>query len=131
MRTALFILIPALAAPLSAETQTLPVTADVGICAHPQEVSLNTGGKSRVRVKGNEHYYLFNFDVQAIRNWRVTQASLHVKLAGGHLRRVAFCTVPAEWVEGTAMGKAQAGSTCFTHVKYPSAAWGPHGLNMM
>ena len=103
----------------AADTTKLPVSADLGICAHPKEVHLNTGGNARVRVKGNEHYYLFNFDAAAVQNWKITKATLHVKIARGNLRRVAFCTVPCEWIEGTAVNSTQKGSTSFTHVKYP------------
>jgi len=113
------------------ETKKLPVTSDVGICAHRNEVRLNTGGNSRVRIKGNEHYYLFNFDTKAIRNWKITGATLHLKLARGHLRKVAFCTVPGKWVEGTAVNKPQKGSTCFTHVQYPKIKWRPYGGTML
>jgi len=106
-----------------ADTHKLPVTRDVGICAHKREVAFNTGRNSRIRVKGNEHYYLFDFDAGKLRTSKVRRATLHVKLARGHLRRVAFCTVACEWVEGTAAGKPQNGSTCFTHVKYPTHTW--------
>ena len=106
-----------------AETHKLPVTADVGICAHPKEKHVNTGSRPRVRVKGNEHYYLFDFDASKLSTLKVTQATLHVKLAKGHLREVAFCTVPCEWVEGTADYEPQKGASCFTHVRYPTHTW--------
>ena len=112
----------------SAETRKLPVIADLGICAHRGEVHLNTGGNPRIRVKGNEHYYLFQFDSGPISDWRITSATLHVKLAGGNLREVAFCTVPVPWVEGTAVNKPQDGSTCSTHPRYPSKGWPGLGL---
>jgi hypothetical protein len=123
MRSCALVLAAALAAPCLAETLTLPVTRDVGICAHPKEVALNTGGNAHIRVKGNEHYYLFDFDAAKLRARKVTKATLHLKLARGHLRKAAFCTVPCEWVEGTAVNKPQTGSTCFTHVRYPTHAW--------
>ncbi len=112
-------------------TAKLAITADVGICAHPKEVSLNTGGSGRVRIKGNEHYYLFDFDVSKVRGCRVTSATLHLKLANGRIRRAAVCTVPIPWFEGTASGKPQNGSSCFTHVKYPKQAWTPGGGTVM
>ncbi|MDP6634469.1 MAG: DUF4091 domain-containing protein [Phycisphaerae bacterium] len=108
-------------------SRKLAITADVGICAHPREVALNTGGSGRVRIKSDQHYYLFNFDVSAVKSWRITKATLHLKLANGRIRRAAVCTVPIPWVEGTAGGKAQNGSSCFTHVKYPTTAWTPGG----
>ncbi|MBL7221895.1 MAG: DUF4091 domain-containing protein [Phycisphaerae bacterium] len=112
-------------------TAELAITADVGICAHPREVALNTGGSGRVRVKGDQHYYLFDFDVRGIRENRITSATLHLKLANGRIRRAAVCTVPVGWVEGTAGGKAQNGSSCFTHVKYPKTPWAPGGGTVM
>jgi hypothetical protein len=120
--------LPALAA---ADTVKLPITADVGICAHPKEIRLNTGGNTRIRIKGNEHYYLFDFDTTPIRHWRITKATLHVKLVRGHLRRMSLCTVPYPWVEGSAVNKPQNGSTCYTHRKYPDTPWTPGGGTML
>ncbi len=84
-----------------------------------------------MRVKANEHYYLFDFDSRGIRDWRITGATLHLKLANGRIRRAAVCTVPVPWVEGTGRGKAQVGSSCFTHVKYPKQAWTDGGGTVM
>ena len=56
-----------LASAAGADTKRLPITADVGICAHPKEVHLNTGSRRHVRIKGNEHYYLFGFDARRCR----------------------------------------------------------------
>ncbi|MBN1852893.1 MAG: DUF4091 domain-containing protein [Pirellulales bacterium] len=114
-----------------AETVRLPITKDVGICAHPQEVTINTGGQARIRIKGHEHYYLFDFDTSAITNLRVVNATLHLKVANGCLRRIAACTVPVAWDEGTATGKSQDGASCFTHAKYPNIAWDEHGGTML
>ena len=112
-------------------TAKLSITADVGICAHPKEVALNTGRSARVRIKGNEHYYLFDFDIRGIRSCRITAATLHLKLAQRRIRRAAVCTVPIAWTEGTAAGKPQNGASCFTHVKYPHTAWTSGGGTVM
>lgn len=100
----------------------LPITADVGICAHKDEQKINTGARSQIRVKGIEHFYLFNFDAAKLPG-PVKKATLHLKLASGKLRQVAFCTVPIAWAEGTARNEAQDGSPCYTHVRYPKDAW--------
>ena len=105
-----------------ADEVKLPVTADVGICAHKDEQKINTGGRSQVRVKGIEQYYLFNFDAAKLPG-PVKKATLHMKLASGKLRQVAFCTVPIAWTEGTASKEPQDGSPCYTHVRYPKDAW--------
>jgi hypothetical protein len=124
---------PPATAPASPITQTvkLPITADVGICAHPAETAINTGGRAIVRVKGIEHYYLFTFDAKELAFNHITKATLYMKPAAGHLRKVAFCTVPAPWVEGTEQSKPQNGSTCFTHLKYPDVPWTPAGGTML
>jgi len=131
MGKAAWIVLLAVATAAVADSRKLAVTADVGICAHRSEVHLNTGGQSRIRIKGNEHYYLFGFDTKAVATWKITGATLHLKLARGHLRRVAACTVPAAWTEGTAAGKPQAGSTCYTHLTYPDRRWTPDGGTML
>lgn len=105
-----------------AEEIKLPITADVGICAHKDEQKINTGGRAQVRVKGIEHYYLLDFDAAKLRE-PVTKATLHLKLAGGKLRQVAFATVPIGWIESTAKGEPQNGSSCYTHVSFPDKAW--------
>ncbi len=116
---------------LKAEEAKLQVTADVGICAHPAEKTNNTGSKPRVRVKGIEHFYLFKFETDAIDSWTITKATLHVKLAQGHLRKMAFSTVPIDWVEGTGDDKPQKGSPCFTQAKFGQQDWTLHGGTMM
>jgi hypothetical protein len=114
-----------------AEEVRLTITADVGICAHPREVSLNTGGASSARIKGIQHYYLFDFDCRPIAGWRVESAELRLKLARGHPRRLAVCTVPVPWVEGNARAAPQEGSACLTHAEAPSRAWTPFGGTML
>jgi hypothetical protein len=112
-----------------AETLKLPITADVGICAAKAEQENNTGGKSTIRVKGNEHYYLFTFERKAA--GEVVSAALHVKLARGELRRVAFCTVPVEWTEGKATDAPQDGAADFLHARHGRSAWTPWGGTML
>jgi hypothetical protein len=112
---------------LSAETRRLPVVADVGICAHRAEKHWNTGADHRVRIKGIEHYYLFDVDTSPVRSWRITSATLRLKLARGRPRRLAVSTVPIAWPEGSGRGRPQANSSCFTHVRYPDRPWTPWG----
>ena len=59
---------------VNAQTVRLPVTADMGICAHPREVHYNTGANTRVRVKGNEHYYLFGLDTARLKGKGIAAA---------------------------------------------------------
>jgi len=125
------LLTPAFALPALGETRRLEVTADNGICAYRQEKVLNTGGRSMIRIKGNDHYYLIGFDAKPVRKWRITRATLHVKVARGRPRRIAACTVPIAWPEGTANNQPQRGASCFTHVKYPDVPWTDAGGTML
>ena len=122
-----FVSLSALISSAGGDVKRLPVTADVGLCGYSKERSLNTGGRSRVRIKGIEHHYLFAFDAAAVRKWKIDRATLHLKQVQGRLRRMAICTVPIPWPQGTAGGQVQRGSSCYTHVKYPQTAWTPGG----
>ena len=119
------------ALPAQQQTARLPVTADVGIGAYKDERSENTGSRPQVRIKGNDHYYLFTFDGSAVRNWRVTAAALHLKMAGGRFRRLAACTVGQAWKEGIGQRGPQEGSPCFTHAAWPKTAWTEWGGTLL
>ena len=121
----------AAAKPALAETRRLEITTDNGICAYRGEKVFNAGGRARIRIKGNDHYYLIAFDAKPVRNWKIARATLHLKPAGGKPRRMALCTVPIAWPEGTGNNKAQNGASCFTHVKYPLVPWTPSGGTML
>ncbi len=125
----ILLLLPALsfAVPAFAEVHTLPITADVGICAHPREQTLNTGANSRIRIKGNEHYYLFRFETKPLESSICASAELRLTLARGNPRRVVLCTVPVAWKEGAGRNKPVKGAPCFTHRAYPDEPWGRHG----
>ncbi|MFP4356791.1 MAG: hypothetical protein ACLFUJ_16910, partial [Phycisphaerae bacterium] len=115
-----------------AETKKLPVTRDIGICAHPAEVSYSPGGRSRARIKHIQHYYLFDFDAEQVRNWQIESATLHVRQALGRMKRAAVCTVPVDWVEGTNRNMSKAdGASCFSHRVFPNQAWGRHGEDIL
>jgi hypothetical protein len=119
------LIIAAVSAVAAAEHRTLrlPVTADVGICAHPREVHYNTGANPRVRVKGNEHYYLFAVDAGKLADKGIASATLHLRMAKGGFHKLALCTVPGEWVEGEGRNQATRGAACFTHRRYPDVPW--------
>ncbi len=128
---ALLTSLPCTFAQSAGAVKKLPITADLGICAHRDEQAFNTGGQSQVRVKGIEHYYLFNFDANALTGFEITRATLNLKVSRGKFRRAGICTVPAAWVEGSASGKSQNGSTCYTHLKYPDVPWTVWGGTML
>lgn len=124
------VVLPARAA--AAETRKLPVTRDLGICAHPREVHYSPGGSSRARIKHIQHYYLFDFDAEKVANWKIDQAVLHIRQVRGRMKKVALCTVPSDWVEGTnPRMQPSRGASCFTHRIWPDQPWGPGEANIL
>ncbi len=115
----------------TARTLRLPVSADVGICAHPREVHYNTGANTRVRIKGNEHYYLLGLDTDKLKGKGIASATLHLRLTGGGFHKLALCTVSGEWVEGKGRNKATKGASCFTHRRFPDVPWTSAGGTFM
>ncbi len=120
------------ARPAAAETRKLPVTRDLGICAHPSEQSYSPGGSSRARIKHIQHYYLFDFDAEKVVNWKIDQAVLHIRQVRGRMKRVALCTVPVDWVEGNnPRMRPSRGASCFTHRVWPDSPWGHDEANIL
>jgi hypothetical protein len=111
----------------SAETLGLPVSADLGICAHHKEKTLNTGGNRVIRLKGNQHYYLFTFETEKIRNWQIESAWLRIRVLRGSPLNLAVCTVDRPWVEGKGVNEPTKGASCFSHRVYPDKPWTPGG----
>ncbi len=117
----------ALGSTVGADQVRLKITRDVGICAHPTERSLNTGGNRTIRLKGKHHYYLFDFETDPIADWRIESAWLRVRVLRGRPLRLALSTVSSDWIEGSSVNKPQQGSSCFSHTRYPKTPWGPGG----
>ncbi len=108
-----------------ADPLRLPVTADTSICIHENERALNDGGKSRLRVKGNEHILLFDVDVAALRGKTVEAARLWVRAAGEvRLKTMGVSTVMAPWGEGTGTDtEAKKGESCFLEAARGERDW--------
>lgn len=126
----LLLLAPLLA---SADPIRLPVTADTSICIHENERALNDGGKSRLRVKGNEHILLFAVDVAAIRGKTVVEARLWVRAAGEvRLKTMGVSTVATAWTEGTGTDtEAKNGESCFLSPARGERTWAGFGTDFL
>ena len=117
----------------SANPLRLPVTADTSICIHENERALNDGGKSRLRVKGNEHILLFEVDASKLRGKTVEEARLWVRAAGEvRLKVMGVSTVATAWSEGagtdTAAGK---GESCFLQAARGERDWAGPGSDFL
>ena len=118
-------LLAGISAPAFAETYRLEVTADTSIAAHPNEVTHNLGGSSRIRIKGIQHLMLMKFGLTPVRGMTVSSAVLRVRSASERLwlKTVGLSTISADWPEGTARGEPQEGAVCFQYAAFPDKLW--------
>ncbi|HET6204521.1 MAG TPA: hypothetical protein VFI25_17150 [Planctomycetota bacterium] len=100
-------------APSSSEVR-LPATADASICVHPSERSFNTGAATRIRLKGNEHLLVLDFDASSLAGLRVADARLFLHPAGPvKLKTLGVSTVSSRWKEGDGNGREREGAVTF------------------
>ncbi len=117
----------------SADPLRLPVTADTSICIHENERALNDGGKSRLRVKGNEHILLFDVDVAPLRGKTVEEARLWVRAAGEvRLKTMGISSVGTSWSEGAGTDtEARKGESCFLAAARGEREWAGPGSDFL
>ncbi len=115
----------ALSPAASAESVRLEVIADTSIAAYAPEVEENLGGRSRIRIKGIQHFMLARFDLAPIRGKDVQSATLHLRLASDEcwLKTVGLSTISADWDEGTGQGEPEESGCCFRWAAYPDTPW--------
>ncbi|MBM3475317.1 MAG: DUF4091 domain-containing protein [Armatimonadetes bacterium] len=107
------------------ETVRVEVTGDTSIAAYEQEVDLNLGGSSHIRIKGIQHFMLMKFGLDAVQGKQVQSAVLRLCPVGQQpwLRTVGLSSISADWEEGTGTGEAQQGACCFAYAAYPNRLW--------
>jgi len=127
------LLLGALAAvPCSGETLRLECTADTSICIYPSEQSHNHGGKSRLRVKGNEHILLMKFDTSPLGGRAVRSARLFFRPAGAvQLKTMGLSMVMEDWREGTSGGPAKKGEVTFLMAAHDERTWDGPGSTFL
>ncbi len=113
-----------LAAVCGANEVRVTVTADTSLQAHRAEITYNSGASSTIRIKGNEHFMLADFDLHAVKGWRVDSATLYIHEAREtKLRTVGLSTIAAPWQEGTGRSNETAGGCTFTRAVWPDTHW--------
>lgn len=96
-----------------------PATADNSIVMVDGEWSLNAGGASRLRIKGNQHIVALGFDLTPLAGKRVTKATLLCHADAERLSGVTISTIAAHWSE--------MGSTGLTAGIAGIEGWGSQG----
>ena len=120
------------AAPCPGETLRLECTADTSICIHPSEQNHNHGGRSRLRVKGNEHILLMAFDTSPLAGRAVRSAQLFFRPAGAvQLKTLGLSMVMEDWREGTSSGPAKTGEVTFLMAAHDERTWDGPGSTFL
>ncbi len=98
------VLLGCLHATLSAESVRLPVSKDNSIVMVDREWSTNAGTSGRMRIKGNQHIVVLDFDVSAIRGKQIKSAELVAYAAAETISGVTISTVATSWDEQKSNG---------------------------
>jgi len=116
----------------AAEPLRVEVSRDAWISAYPTEQEGNNGGASKLKLKGNQEFFLIDFDATKFRGKRVVRASLHVKLeAAIPLGRTTVSTITQEWVEGKGSSYAkEPGASSFRWARNGDQRWNGDGKDI-
>src|SRR5438270_5692052 len=83
-------------------TTRIEITRDTWVSAVGSETDFNTGGSSRLKLKGIQEFSIIDIDPAPLAGKVITAAELHVKNASPDiLHRVTVSTLASEWTEGT------------------------------
>lgn len=115
-----------------AEPVRLDVTRDTWVSDVGQEADFNTGGSSRLKLKGVQEFSILDIDPARLKGRLITSAELHVKNASKEiLRRVTVSTLSSEWAEGTADSYVkQKGSASFNWAMQDEKPWAWPGSDL-
>ena len=118
-------LVPAFSA---ADTVCLPAVQDNSIVMVDGEWSVNAGGASRLRIKGNQHMVAMAFDLAALRGNRVTAATLVCHAAAETIQGITISTIAAPWDEvrstGLTAGRPGIEGWGYAGARFPAVAGG-------
>lgn len=114
--------------------RVLPVNRDTIFSSYPSERTGNSGGGTRLKLKGQQESVLLDIDPASLRGRTVRKAVLHMRSASPEwpLARVGVSSVATPWREGTAEAyRPQRGSACYAQAALDERDWGPPGGNAM
>lgn len=112
----------------SADSVSLPAVQDNSIVMVDGEWSVNAGGASRLRIKGNQHMVAMAFGLSGLRGKRVTAATLVCHAAAETIQGVTISTIAAPWDEmrstGLTAGLPGAEGWGYAGARFPAVAGG-------
>ncbi len=121
--------------PPSGQRVLCPVVKDTWVSSVGDEKNGNNGGSDRLKLKGQQEYFLFDIDVADLKGKIITGALLHtysVTPEKAPFARVGISTIGSEWVEGESKSyRAEIGSSCYAQAQYGEKDWAYPGSNIM
>ena len=121
--------------PPTGQSIKCPVTRDAWVSAVGNEKIGNNGGAKKLKVKGQQEYFLFDIDPSQLKGKIITGAMLHLRSATpirAPLARLGISTVGSRWVEGTSSSyRPQKGSSCFNQAEFKKRDWSYPGSTVM
>jgi len=108
---------------------------DTWISSVGREQLGGNGGETRLKVKGQQEYTLFDIDSSELKGRIITGALLHIRSASPRkapLARLGVSTVASKWTEGTSRKyRPQKGRSCFVQAEYQKRDWAYPGSTIM
>jgi hypothetical protein len=113
------------------KTIKVPINRDLWISAYPTETEANNGSSPRVKLKGNQEFFLFDFDLEKLtsqfpaKQLQVLSATLHLHAESDEtLGRVTVSTIVDPWHEGEgASYQVVEGASCFAWQAQGQQRW--------
>jgi hypothetical protein len=102
---------------------------DAWLSSYPKEDEGNNGGSGKLKLKGNQEFFLIDFDAAKFKGRRVAKAQLALHLEGNEtLGRLTVSSIAAAWTEGNGTGYARVpGASSFRWAKTDTARWDSAG----
>lgn len=91
----------------------IEINRDAWISAYPGEQEGNNGAAPRLKLKGIQEFFLFDFDASPYRGKKVQRAEIRIKSASeDSALRVTVSTVMTEWQEGNGNNYSKESGGC-------------------
>jgi hypothetical protein len=121
--------------PPPGEKIVLHFTRDTWLSSVGDERHGSNGGAEKLKLKGNQEYFLFDIDPTILLHKIITGALLHIRSASprkGPLLRLGISTLASRWVEGTSKNyRRQTGSASFLQARQDKQDWAYPGSNLL
>lgn len=97
----------------STDSVRIEINRDAWISAYPGEQDGNNGAAPRLKLKGIQEFFLFDFDASPYRGKKIQRAELRIKSANEDpALRVTVSTVTTQWQEGNGNSYSKESEGC-------------------